>query len=114
MTRRSPFRWALPAVCLALLCAAGCRTEPVSWRTSLHDVILFGDSLGWSELVPDTRKEAAGTGGFAFGTAAAATTTTTTGPAAPTGGGATFSFGAAAGAPVPSVVKFVFPRQVPL
>ena len=54
MTRRPPFRWALSAVCLALLCAAGCRTEPVSWRTSLHDVILFGDSLGWSELVPDT------------------------------------------------------------
>lgn len=54
MMRRSPFRWALAAVCLALLCVAGCRTEPVSWRTSLHDVILFGDSLGWSELVPDT------------------------------------------------------------
>ena len=54
MTCRSPFRWALPAVCLVLLCAAGCRTEPVSWRTALHDVILFGDSLGWSELVPDS------------------------------------------------------------
>lgn len=41
-----------------LLLAAGllwsCRTEPVTWRVPLHDVILLHDTLDWSTLVPDT------------------------------------------------------------
>jgi|GEM_PF-1127299 len=39
---------------LVLLVLSGCRSEPVSWRKPLHGVILIQDSLGWSELVPDT------------------------------------------------------------
>lgn len=41
-------------VALLLAVLGGCRTEPVTWRTPLHGVILFQDSLGWSDLVPDT------------------------------------------------------------
>lgn len=37
-----------------LMVLAGCRSEPVSWRKPLHGVILFQDSVDWSELVPDT------------------------------------------------------------
>lgn len=33
---------------------AGCRTEPLTWRKPLNGVILFQDSLGFRELVPDT------------------------------------------------------------
>ena len=41
-------------VALLLTVLGGCRTEPITWRTPLHGVILFQDSLGWSDLVPDT------------------------------------------------------------
>ena len=41
-------------VALLLVVLGGCRTEPITWRTPLHGVILFQDSLGWSDLVPDT------------------------------------------------------------
>ena len=39
---------------LVLAVLAGCRSEPVSWRKPLHGVILFQDSIGWSDLVPDS------------------------------------------------------------
>ena len=43
---------------LALLAWAGCRTEPVTWRVPLHNVILIQDTLSWADLVPDTLWEA--------------------------------------------------------
>ena len=39
---------------LAMLCCAGCRSEPVTWRTPLHDVVFLNDTLSWANLVPDT------------------------------------------------------------
>jgi hypothetical protein len=32
----------------------GCREEPITWRTPLHDVIFLQDTLTWTQLVPDT------------------------------------------------------------
>lgn len=31
-----------------------CRSEPVTWRVPMHDVILLHDTLDWAGLVPDT------------------------------------------------------------
>jgi len=39
---------------LVLMVLAGCRAEPVSWRKPLQGVILFQDSIGWADLVPDS------------------------------------------------------------
>lgn len=39
---------------MALLAWTGCRTEPVTWRVPLHNVILIQDTLSWANLVPDT------------------------------------------------------------
>ncbi len=39
---------------LLLLLLAGCRSEPVTWRVPLHDVVLLHDTLDWKALVPDS------------------------------------------------------------
>jgi len=51
MLRGRHMVWIVPVL---LMGQYGCRTEPVSWRNPLHGVILLHDSLGWSELVPDS------------------------------------------------------------
>ena len=46
---------ALLSICAwAMLCCAGCRSEPVTWRTPLHDVVFLNDTLTWANLVPDS------------------------------------------------------------
>ena len=45
-------RVAMLAGAVALL--AGCRSEPVTWRVPMHDVLLLHDTLSWGQLVPDT------------------------------------------------------------
>lgn len=45
-------------VMAAMALWACCRTEPVTWRVPVHNVILLNDTLGWSDLVPDTLWEA--------------------------------------------------------
>lgn len=42
------------AVCAVVLLWSGCRQEPITWRTPLHHVIFFHDTLSWEKLVPDT------------------------------------------------------------
>ena len=37
---------------LALL--SSCRSEPITWRAPLHDVIFLNDTLSWADQVPDT------------------------------------------------------------
>ena len=37
-----------------LLFAQGCRTEPVTWRMPVHELIFLQDTLSWPNLVPDT------------------------------------------------------------
>ena len=45
----------LLSICAAaVLCCTGCRSEPVTWRTPLHDVVFLNDTLTWANLVPDT------------------------------------------------------------
>ena len=39
---------------LTILLLAGCRSEPVTWRVPVHDVILLNDTLDWAKLVPDS------------------------------------------------------------
>ena len=39
---------------LVVLLLTGCRSEPVTWRVPLHDVILLNDTLDWATLVPDS------------------------------------------------------------
>lgn len=39
---------------LALVFGTGCRTEPVTWRVPMQDVLFLQDTLSWSHLVPDT------------------------------------------------------------
>ena len=48
---RSIFAGAGVLFCLGMV---GCRAEPITWRTPLHDVIFLQDTLSWAQLIPDT------------------------------------------------------------
>ena len=40
---------------IALFAAlSACRSEPITWRAPLHDVIFLNDTLSWADQVPDT------------------------------------------------------------
>jgi hypothetical protein len=47
-------RWLIGVLCAFMMVAQGCRTEPVTWRTPVHEVQFLLDTLSWPNLVPDT------------------------------------------------------------